>query len=190
MKRRGILFVTSGPSGSGKTTLCRMIEERLQIHHNVSCTTRAPRVGEQDGRDYFFLTPEDFNRKIQENAFLEWAEVHGARYGTLRDFVEQKRSNGEDLILDLDTQGALNLKKNDPEAVLIFIDVPDEHLRNRLHQRATEEVEKINRRLAQADLERKVKEHYNHVVINEDLESSYLQLVRLIEMERGHKASL
>src|SRR4030095_861122 len=118
MTRPGILFVASGPSGTGKTTLCRMVENRLKIPHSVSYPPRPPRSNEVNGRDYHFVDDETFDRMVQEGAFLEWAWVHDFRYGTPLAFVKEMSRQGSDLILDLDTHGALAVKQAESHAVL------------------------------------------------------------------------
>src|SRR4029434_7263980 len=183
---KGILFVASGPSGTGKTTLCRMVENRLKIPHSVSYTTRPPRLNEVNGRDYHFVDDPTFDRMAQDGAFLEWARVHDFRYGTPAVFVKETAEKGSDLILDLDTQGAFAVKRADPQAVLIFIDVPDSKvLEERLGRRGTEDYDKMKRRLAQAELERREKDKYDHLVVNDDLEKAYQKLEALILQERS-----
>src|SRR5262245_38698154 len=163
--KKGTLFVASGPSGTGKTTLCRMVEERLKIPHSISYTTRPPRLNEVNGRDYHFVDDQTFDRMIEDEAFLEWAQVHDFRYGTHLAFVKEMTEKGSDLILDLDTQGALAVKRADPQAVLIFIDAPDSKvLEERLGKRGTEDYDRMKRRLARAELERREKDKYDHRV--------------------------
>jgi guanylate kinase len=187
MTKKGILFVASGPSGTGKTTLCRLVEDRLGIAHSVSYTTRPPRGNEVDQKDYHFVTNEVFDRMIQEGAFLEWAQVHGFRYGTSRKAVEESAGLGQDLILDLDTQGALQVRSKDPHSVLIFIDASDQVLEERLGRRGTEDYDKMKKRLETAKEERRFKHLYDHVVVNADLEESYRSLADLIQKERAKR---
>ncbi len=182
--KNGILFVASGPSGAGKTTLCRMVEERLKIPHSVSYTTRPPRKGEVQGKDYHFVSEAVFDQKVAEHAFLEWAYVHGYRYGTALQPIEDAKKRGQDLILDLDTQGALAVQKKDSKAILIFIDTPDSLLKERLGKRGTEDPEKMQKRLQKANDERQKKDHYPYILINEDLEKTYQNLIAVIEKER------
>ena len=182
--RPGILFVASGPSGTGKTTLCQMVESRMGIAHSVSFTTRPRRGNEVEGKDYHFVDEVTFDRMIEEGAFLEWAPVHGYRYGTSLKTVQEAQGRGQDLILDLDTQGALNVKKTDPHAVLIFIDAPDAILEERLGKRGTEDYDKMKKRLEMARQERQVKDRYDHSVVNDSLEEAYRRLASLIEQER------
>ncbi len=183
--KKGHLFVTSGPSGSGKTTLCRMVEKQLNIPHNVSYTTRSPRSGEQNGKDYSFVSNEKFDEMLGQDLFAEWAKVHSNRYGTAKKDIENKIASGEDIILDLDTQGALAIKKRYPESFLIFIDVHDEMLRDRLDGRGTETEEAINNRLAQVHYERSMSQHYDYVLQNNDLKQAFQDLVDFILKKRN-----
>lgn len=188
MPRRGILFVISGPSGSGKTTLCRMVEKKLGIAHSVSYTTRTPRQGEIDGKDYHFITHHKFEEMIQNSSFLEWALVHDNRYGTALKETEKSITAGQDLILDLDTQGALAVKSRMLEAVLIFVDAPDDQiLAARLGQRGTEEEAIKLKRLAQAEYERKYKDSYDYIVTNDELEKTLDFIIQVIDTERKIK---
>lgn len=185
MPRKGILFVISGPSGSGKTTLCRKVESSLGIAHSVSYTTRPPRLAEIDGKDYHFISSQKFDEMIQEAAFLEWAHVHSNRYGTGLKETEEAIRSGKDLILDLDTQGAIAVKSRLWEAVLIFVDAPDDGiLATRLGLRGTEAEEVKLKRLAQAEHERKFKAQYDYTVTNDNLEKTLNYLIEVIEKER------
>ncbi len=184
MLNKGLIIVISGPSGSGKTTLCRMVEERLKIPHSVSYTTRHPRVNESEGKDYHFVSEETFKQMVDENDFLEWAEVHGRRYGTSERDVQNIISKGQDIILDLDTQGALAIKKIKPKSVLIFVDVPDAVLQERLGKRGTERPEVLLKRLESAKAERNAKTQYDYQVLNETLEKTFEAILKIIEKER------
>ena len=175
------LFVVSGASGTGKTTLCRDLERELGLFFSVSATTRPPRVGEVEGRDYRFISREEFDKMVAEGRFLEWASVHGQFYGTPRDPIEASLREGRDVLLDLDTQGALNLKKIEPKAVLVFIKPPSlQELRKRLESRATDSPETIARRIARAEHEIEESVHYDHVVVNRDLEAAKQELKAII----------
>lgn len=175
------LFVVSGASGTGKTTLCRDLERELGLFFSVSVTTRAPRVGEVAGRDYHFISQEEFDKMVSEGRFLEWAGVHGKFYGTPRGPVESSLQEGRDVLLDLDTQGALNLKKILPEAVLIFIKPPSiDELRKRLESRGTDSPETIAKRIARAEHEIDQSVHYDHVVVNRDLQEAKRELKAII----------
>lgn len=185
--RQGILFIISGPSGTGKTTLCRMVEERLQIPHMISYTTRPPRKNEIEGKDYFFVQDLVFDEMIQKDEFLEWAKVHDYRYGTSLIEVEKKQKEGKDLFFDLDTQGALTIQSKKPDAVLIFLDITDDTLAERLGKRATEDDDIIKKRLNQARIEREYKQKYDYQITNENLESAYQEIADIIQNEREKK---
>lgn len=170
MKKRGTLLVVSGPSGAGKGTLIQaVLKKRPEAMVSVSATTRAPRPGEKEGIHYFFVSKEKFEKMIQEHAFLEYACVFGTTYyGTPRAFVEQKLAEGNDVILDIDVQGAMNIKQAMPEAVLVFILPPSyQILRQRLTDRKTESDEQIERRLQTAKNEIKYINHYQYLLIND-----------------------
>ena len=175
------LFVISGSSGVGKGTV---INEFLKQHPNfklsISCTTRKMREGEHEGVNYFYLSTAEFNKCIQNNEFLEWAEFSGNYYGTKKSFVEKCLNNGENLILEIDTKGALNVKKIMPEAVLIFIAPPSfEELEARLRGRHTETEEAIQKRLASIKLEIENSKFYDYTVINDTVENAVLKLEKI-----------
>ena len=167
----GKLFVVSGPSGVGKGTLLALVLPELDgIQVVVSVTTRQPRTGEVDGVDYFFVTDEEFDKLIAEDGLLEWAAVHGARYGTLRSEVLTALSAGQDVVLEIDPQGARQVKDHYPDAVLLFIMPPSlDELRRRLVKRGTESEEAIDRRVAAAASELQAVGEYDKLVINDDL---------------------
>lgn len=180
---RGDVFIVSGPSGAGKGTLVRALLDRVPgVWLSVSATTRDPRPGEVDGVDYFFLSAEEFERLIAEDGFLEWAEVHGNRYGTLRSTVEEHASAGEQVVLEIDPQGAAQVKRAMPSAVLVFIEPPSfEELRRRLIGRGSETPEQIERRLCTALEELKIAGTYDYVVINDDVARATDELARIVE---------
>jgi guanylate kinase len=164
----GLLFVISGPSGAGKDTLVEALRARLpRLRYSVSATTRAPRPGEVDGESYFFLTREEFERRIAAGGFLEWREYNGNLYGTPRDFVERTLDEGYDVVMKPEVHGALAVKAAYPDAVLIFL-LPDKfsHLRKRLMERRTETNEEIARRLEIAHEEMKFIRRFDYLVIN------------------------
>ena len=176
------LFVISGSSGVGKGTV---IKEFLNKHPNfklsISCTTRAKREGEEHGVNYFYLTKEEFMKCVENNEFLEWAEFSGNCYGTKKSFVEKTVQNGENLILEIDTKGALNVKKIMPEAVLIFITPPSiEELEARLRGRHTETEDAIQKRLASIKQEIKNSEQFDFRIINDTVENAVKQLENII----------
>lgn len=176
------LFVISGSSGVGKGTV---IKEFLRKHPDfrlsISCTTRGKREGEEHGVNYFFLTQDEFKNCIANNEFLEWAEFSGNHYGTKKAFVEECLNNGENLILEIDTKGALNVKNIMPEAELIFIAPPSiEELEARLRGRHTETEEAIQKRLASIKLEMENSKKFDHKVVNDTVENAVKQLEDII----------
>jgi len=166
--QEGILIVLSGPSGAGKGTICKKLLKETDIKYSISATTRKPRKGEKHGREYFFLSKEEFQKKIQEDEFLEWACVYDNYYGTPKSFVEEVLSKGYDCILEIDPQGALKVKKKKPDAVYIFICPPSfNELANRITNRGTEDIQEIKKRLSCAKEEMLSVENYNYVVVND-----------------------
>ena len=178
----GTLFIVSGPSGAGKGTLVRALLDRVPaVWLSVSATTRDPRPGEIDGVHYVFLSPEEFDRRIAESGFLEWAEVHGNRYGTLRATVEDRVARGEIVVLEIDPQGAAQVKEAMPESVLVFIEPPSfAELRNRLVKRGSETPEQIERRLRTAKEELAIAGTYDYVIINDDVEQASDELAAIV----------
>jgi guanylate kinase len=171
----GPLIILSGPSGSGKSTVIeRAIQTtKLPLRLSVSATTRRPRPGERDGVHYYFWTPEQFEQEVQAGGFLEWAEVHGFRYGTLRREVVPFRQLGTGVILDIDVQGAKQMRGQFPEAVLVFLRTSTfETYEQRLRARGTEDEEKIQRRLDTARRELSAAADYDFLVINDDLDKA------------------
>lgn len=181
----GRLFVISGPSGVGKGTLVKnVLSRRGGTWVSVSATTRKPRDGEVDGVSYFFLTDEEFDKRIAEDGFLEWANVHDRRYGTLRSVVEDKLAEGIDVILEIDPQGAFMVREKKPEAYLIFIMPPSfEELEKRLVGRGTETPEQVERRLRTAKLELEQEPCYNVSLVNDDLERATQELLSILDAE-------
>ena len=182
--RNGRMVVISGPSGSGKSTLCKRLLADPRVHFSVSATTRTPRPGEVDGRDYRFLDAETFRRLIREGAFIEHAEVHGNMYGTLRAPMEEALARGEVYLLEIDVQGALQLRALEEPGLYIFVAPPDmEVLRRRLVGRGTDAPEVIERRLKKAEDEMREQVKYDHVVINNDLERALGEVRHLIGLD-------
>jgi guanylate kinase len=168
---QGKLYVLSGPSAVGKGTLCRILLERDPgLFLSVSATTRKPRDGEAHGKEYFFYDNEEFERMIRQDSFLEWAKVYDHYYGTPRAYVDEILNSGKDCILEIDVQGALQIKKRRPGAVLIFIKPPSaEALTERIRRRGTENSDEIKKRVSQANSEMSYQNEYQHVVVNDDL---------------------
>lgn len=180
--RKGNLFVLSGPSGAGKGTLVKRVLQRVpDAWVSVSATTRQPRPGEVDGRDYFFLDQPRFDELVSQGGFLEWAHVHGNSYGTLRSRVQDRIDHGSQVILEIDVQGAFQVKKAMPEAHLIFIEPPSlEELERRLRGRGTETEEVICNRMKIAEVELARKMEYDVQVVNDELERATEELVSYI----------
>jgi guanylate kinase len=169
--RSGHLFIISGPSGAGKGTLVREVARRMpDLWVSVSATTRTPRPGERDGVDYFFLTPAEFDGRVRAGAFLEHAQVHGSWYGTLRTAVERRIAHGMDVILEIDPQGAFQVRKRMDRSRLIFVKAPTtEDLEKRMRNRGAESDEQIRARLETARTEMELEGSYDHVVMNDDV---------------------
>lgn len=165
----GILFIISAPSGAGKTTLCKEVVDILpNLRHSVSYTTRPPRSGEVDGRDYFFITPSEFEKLRTAGEFAEWAEVHGNFYGTAIKTLEEYRANGIDVILDIDCQGARQLKERYRQGVFIFILPPSfNELRRRLDLRNSDSDDVKERRIRNAAEEIKESGRYDYIIVND-----------------------
>ena len=182
MKKLGVLSVISGFSGVGKGTIVKKLVEKEGYALSVSATSRAPRQGEVHGREYFFLTREEFHSMIENNGLIEWAEYVSNFYGTPREYVEERLAGGEDVILEIEPQGALKVKAQYPEAVLIFIVPPNvKELENRLIGRGTEETEIIKKRLKRAAEETAFIENYEYIVINDDLEDAVSDIHHIIQ---------
>lgn len=181
--KKGKLFVISGSSGVGKGTLISLLlKNNSNIMLSISHTTRSPRQGEVDGVNYFFRTKEEFQKSIEENAFLEWAQYSDNFYGTKRKFVERKLNEGFDLILEIDTQGALKVKEQMPDAILIFILPPSlKDLENRLRGRKTETEEAIQKRLNFVESEMKNSSLYDYQIVNDDLQMALEKLKGIIK---------
>lgn len=185
MKKQGILVVVSGFAGTGKGTVMKELLKRYDNYAlSVSATTRSPRPGEKDGREYFFRTKEQFNKMIEENAFLEYACYVENSYGTPKAYVEEQMAAGKDVILEIEIQGALSVKKQFPEAVLLFIAPPSaDVLRERLVGRGTETPEVVDKRLARAVEESEGMEEYDYLVVNDDLDECVETVHQMIQSE-------
>ena len=176
------LFVISGSSGVGKGTVLKaFLAKHPEFKLSISCTTRGKRDGEVHGQNYFFLTKEEFEKCIKNEEFLEWAEFSGNHYGTRKSFVKDCLKNGENLILEIDTKGALNVKKIMPEAVLIFIAPPSiEELEARLRGRHTETEEAIQKRLASIKFEMENSKHFDYKIVNDEIANAVKGLEKIM----------
>lgn len=177
------MVVISGPSGSGKSTICKRLLEDPRVVFSVSATTRSMRPGEVDGRDYHFLSKEEFRQRIERGEFIEHAEVFGNMYGTLRKPMEAALARGQIYLLEIDVQGALQLKALGEPGLYIFIAPPNfDELRRRLVKRNTETPEVLERRLHKAEDEYRERHKYDHVVVNDDLEQTVAQIRTLLKL--------
>lgn len=178
---KGRLFIVSGPSGAGKSTICRIVRKQLGINLATSATTRMPREGEVDGVDYYFLTVEDFKKKIENKEFLEYATVHTNYYGTLKSEVEARLASGENVILEIDVQGGLQVKGVYPNAHLIFFKTPTrEDLERRLRGRKSDSEETIQLRLKNSLKELEMEKEYDITIVNHTVENSCAELIKII----------
>jgi guanylate kinase len=176
------VYILSGPSGSGKTTLCREAALRHNWYYSISHTTRQKRTFEKDGQDYFFVSRKEFEAMVAADDFLEWALVYDHLYGTSKKKIEEALSQGFSVILDVDTQGALKIKKRMPEATLIFVKPPDLNaLRERLTTRAGDSAEEIKKRLSHAHNEMQFQSQYDYTIINDDLEKATRELENIFK---------
>lgn len=187
--QRGILFVLSGPSGVGKGTVLEgLMEDYNDINYSISVTTRTPREGEINGDDYFFVSRKKFEEMKEKNQFLETAKVHGNYYGTPRHYVEECLSKGEDIILEIDIQGAKQIKREFDDAVYIFLLPPNyEELKTRLEKRDSETAESLKRRLKNASEEISEVENYDYSIVNDKVEETVEEVKRVIKKERRLK---
>lgn len=192
IQRRGTLFVVSAPSGAGKTTLCREARLRLpDLAYSVSYTTRAPRPGEIEGTDFYFVSAAEFQRMRDREEFAESATVHGNLYGTRASVLEATLRQGRDILLDIDTQGAAQLRRRYPEAVLVFIVAPSlKELEQRLHERRSDAQTDIARRLTRAREEIAQWRFYDYLVVNRDVKEAAEQLTAIILAERARTSRL
>jgi len=186
MKRKGILFIISAPSGSGKTTLCtRLVESVDSLYRSISMTTRAPRPGEKDGMDYIFIEKQEFIKRQKKNEFLEWAKVFGEYYGTPKKHITHMLKRGSDVLLSIDVQGAMKIKRLKLDAVYIFILPPSiAMLKERLINRSTDSKKAIRERLNVSKKEISCSQKYDYVIVNNRLEPALDNLRAIIVAER------
>lgn len=184
--KKGLLIVISGASGTGKGSVCKELLARERgVAFSVSATSRVPREGEQDGREYYFRTRVEFEAMIAEGAFLEYADVYGNYYGTPLAPIEARRSAGEDILLEIDTQGALNVMERCPDGTFIFLLPPSlEELRRRITGRGTESEESLARRLAAARDEIRLGRRYRYAVLNDTVEDATARIQTILAAER------
>lgn len=185
-QKAGRLFLVTAPSGAGKSSLvAALLKADPTVHLSISHTTRSPRPGEVDGREYHFVTVETFEAMKEDNAFLEWAYVHGNYYGTSKKWIESELTLGHDVLLEIDWQGALQVKRLFPDVVGVFILPPSvEALRERLNKRATDAPEVIARRLAGAGAEMVHAGQFDYVIINDDFERAKEDLIAIVRASR------
>lgn len=183
---RGRLYVLSGPAGAGKGTIVAEVFKQISdIVYSVSCTTRKPRQGEVNGINYYFLTEEEFREMIEKDQFLEWAYVHGNRYGTQRESIEKHLERGVDVLLEIDIQGAMQVKGKMPEAVTVFIQPPSfDELVSRLKARGTETPEQLEIRIANAKKELAAAGSYEYRIINDTVDEAVRDFVEIIQKHR------
>ena len=190
MPRRGLMLIVCSPSGAGKTSLCRRLTaDHADLVLSLSATTRPARPGEEDGRDYRFVAREAFDAMVAEDAFLEWAEVHGHRYGSPREPVDTAFAAGRDVLFDIDWQGARRIRAQAPEDVVqVFILPPSlAELKRRLYARAQDAPEVIERRVARAKGEIEQYRDGEYVIVNDDFDRSYADLAHIYHAERGRR---
>lgn len=184
-KPEGILLVISGPSGAGKGTICKaLLEKRPDMAYSISCTTRQPRNGEVDGKNYFFKTREEFEKMIANDGFLEHADVYGNCYGTPKAYVMDQVAQGKDIILEIDPQGALQVKRNYPNGVFVFIVPPSlTELSKRIYNRGTDAVDVIKKRLSSATSELAYASRYDYIVVNDEVERATTKVNNIVSTE-------
>ena len=183
--KKGLLILISGASGTGKGTVCKkLLEEMPEIFYSISATTRKPRNGEIDGKEYFFISVEQFKSWLAEGKFLEHAEVYGNFYGTPLHKIEERRNQGVDVLLEIDVQGALNVMKKCPDGVYIFLLPPSlDELCNRIKNRGTESPESLKRRIASAQNEIATAKNYQYVVVNDEVDAAVDKIKSIIAAE-------
>ncbi|ANJ69095.1 MULTISPECIES: guanylate kinase [Latilactobacillus] len=186
MSNRGMLIVLSGPSGVGKGTVRQaMLEDEFRdFHYSVSMTTRKPRPGEQDGVDYYFVSKEEFEQEIANDGMLEYAQYVDNYYGTPMKYVNQTLDSGRDVLLEIEVQGAMQVREKCPDGVFIFLTPPDLlELRNRIQKRGTDDQATIDKRMQKAADEIKMMENYDYAVVNDEIPNAVQRIEKIIESE-------
>jgi len=183
--RKGLLIVISGASGTGKGTVCnRLLKEVPDMNYSISATTRQPREGEKDGVNYYFYTKEEFQKMVNEGGFLEWAEIYGNFYGTPLKKIEERLNLGEDILLEIDVQGALNVMKKYPQGVFIFLLPPSlQELEKRIRGRGTESGEVLAKRIAAAKDEISIGRKYTYTVVNDKVDKAVKKIKSILMAE-------
>jgi len=186
MAKQGILIVLSGPSGAGKGTICQeLLRSYPELNYSISATTRSARVGEQNGVNYWFVSRGEFQDMIENDQLLEWAEVYGNFYGTPCQHITELLNDGKDVVLEIDAQGATQIKKKFPEGVCIYIAPPSlDELANRIYKRGTDSLETIKTRLNSANAELTCVHHYNYVVVNDEVKTATDKVIAIISAEK------
>ena len=179
--KKGLFIVISGPSGVGKGTICRELLDKIDVNYSVSMTTRSMREGEVDGVDYYFTTKDDFEKRINNNEFIEYAKYNDNYYGTLKSEVEDKLNNGKNIICEIEVQGAMQIKKLFPDSVLICILPPSiEELENRLIKRNTNDKDDIKKRIEIAKKELEFADEYDFRVVNDDVDRAVDEIMEIL----------
>ena len=185
MSQQGVLIILSGPSGTGKGTICKeLLRSYPNLHYSVSATTRAPREGEINGINYWFIAKDEFQTMVENDDLLEWAEVYGNYYGTPKRYVQQQLDSGKDVVLEIDIQGAMQIKQKFPQGVFIYVVPPSlEELADRIYKRGTDAPEVIKKRLSSAAVELASAYNYHYVVVNDSVQAAVSKMEAILIAE-------